>query len=94
MGNRSKKQDWAFIDGVWGGGIGFGGAVDCRKFFAFDLRKRLAGGSGVSGAGGGGWRRKGGSGNLEAVFWVWGAERVFAVYSVVSFEAGKSEEKG
>jgi hypothetical protein len=94
MGDRSEKQDWAFIDGVWGGGVGFGGAGDYRKFFTFDRRKRLAGGSRLSGAGGGGWRKKRGAGYLEAVFWVWGAERVFVIYSDVSFEVGKSGEKG
>jgi hypothetical protein len=94
MGDRSEKQDWAFIDGVWGGGVSFGGAGDCGKFFAFDFRKGVASGSGLSGADGGGWRKKRGAGYLEAVFWVWGAECVFAVYSAVSFEAGKSGEKG
>ena len=93
MGDRSEKQDWAFIDGVWGGGVGFGGAGDYRKFFTFDLRKRLEGGSRLSGADGGGWRKKRGAGYLEAIFWVWGAERVFAVCSDVSFEAGKSGKK-
>jgi hypothetical protein len=93
MGDRSEKQDWAFIDGVWGGGVGFGGAVDCRKFFTLDLRKRLAGGSGVSGAGGERSRGEGGSGGVEALLWIWGAERVFAVYSAVSFGAGKIGKK-
>ena len=86
MGDRSEKQDRAFVDGVRGGGISFGGAVDCRKFFTFDLRKRLAGGSGVSGAHGGGWRKKRGAGYLEAIFWVWWAERVFAVLQIVNRE--------
>jgi hypothetical protein len=48
----------------------------------------------VFGADGRGWRKKRGAGYFEAIFWVWGAERVFAVYSAVSFEAGKSGEKG
>ena len=89
MGNCSEKQDWALVDGVWGGGVGFGGSVDCGRFTAFHFRKRVAGGSGVSCACGQRGGNQRGEGCLKAIFWIWWSERLPGICSGLSFVAGK-----
>ena len=88
MGDRTEGEDRAFVDGVWGGGISFGSAIDCGKFYAFDFRKGVAEGSGLPGASGERKRGEGGSGGVEAFVWIWGSERVLTVFEGLSFVAG------
>jgi hypothetical protein len=44
MGHRTEKQNGSLIDGVWCGGVGFGGGIDSRGFFASDFGKGVAAG--------------------------------------------------
>jgi hypothetical protein len=93
MGDRSEKQDWALIDGMWGGGVGFGGGIDFRRCVAIDVGAGLAGRSGMLGASCAWKGRVRNAGCDETFIWIWRAERLPSVFEGLIFAAGKIAEK-
>jgi hypothetical protein len=89
LGDISKKQDWALVDGLRGGGVGFGGGIDFCGCVAFDAGAGLAGRSGVFGASCAGKGRVRNAGCDETFIWIWRAERVLAVFESLIFATGK-----
>ena len=94
MGDPSKKQNRAFVDGLRGGGVGSGGGDNCGGFFSVNGGKGVACGSGLSGANGSWKRGKRGEGGPKAFVWIWRTERVPCLFPGLSFVAGKLGKKG
>jgi hypothetical protein len=93
MGNCSEKQDWALVDGLRGGGVGFGGGIDFGGCVAFDAGAGLAGRSGMFGASCAGKGRVRNTGCDETFIWIWRTERVPAVFEGLIFATGKIVEE-
>ena len=93
MGDFSQKQDWALVDGMRGGGVGFGGGIDFCGRVAFDSGAGLAGRSGMFGASCAGKGRVRNAGCDETFIWIWRAERVPAVFESLIFATGKIVEE-
>jgi hypothetical protein len=89
LGDIPKKQDWALVDGMRSGGVGFGGGIDFCGRVAFDSRAGLAGRSGMFGASCAGKGRVRNAGCDETFIWIWRAERVPAVFKSLIFATGK-----
>jgi hypothetical protein len=93
LGDIPKKQDWALVDGLWGGGVAFGGGIDFCGRVAFDPGAGLAGRSrmfGTSCAGKGSVRN---ADCDETFIWIWRTERVPAVFEGLIFATGKIVEE-
>jgi hypothetical protein len=84
LGDIPKKQDWALVDGLWRGGVGFGGGIDFRGYVAFDAGAGLAGRSGMFGASCAWKGRVRNAGCDETFVWIWRAEWVPVVLQVAN----------
>jgi hypothetical protein len=93
LGDIPKKQDWALVDGMRSGGVGFGGGIDFCGRVAFDSGAGLAGRSGMFGASCAGKGRVRNAGCDETFIWIWRAERVPAVFKSLIFATGKIVEE-